>query len=120
VDPEDDVPVKRFSEILGRTFMVKEGRGIIILVAINFLPTDEEIEKPYHFESPTPTPSPHSDTVPPTPPQTHNQQTPILINPQVVEDDAMLGDVLQQFKHGQGHLALVRGVEEFDDGRDNE
>jgi len=59
VDPEDETPVKRFAEILGRMF-------------------------------------------------------------EVVEDNDKLGDVLTTFKQGRGHMAIVRGVVEFDDGRDNE
>jgi CRP-like cAMP-binding protein len=59
VDPEDETPVKRFTEILGRTF-------------------------------------------------------------EVVEEDDKLGDVLTIFKQGRGHMAVVRGILEHDDGRDNE
>lgn len=59
VDPEDETPVKRFVEILARSF-------------------------------------------------------------EVVEDDDKLGDVLTIFKQGRGHMAIVRGVIEFEDGRDNE
>jgi len=59
VDPEDETPVKRFCEILGRTF-------------------------------------------------------------EWVEMDATLGDVLQVFKKGRGHMGLVRGILEHEDGRDSE
>jgi hypothetical protein len=37
----------------------------------------------------------------------------------VVYDDDNLGQVLQQFKNGRAHMAVVRGVVEHDDGRDN-
>ncbi len=33
---------------------------------------------------------------------------------ELVEDTAVLGDVLQMFKDGRGHLAIVRGIEEND------
>lgn len=59
VDPEDETPVKRFVEILARTF-------------------------------------------------------------EVVEDDDKLGEVLATFKQGRGHMGIVRGVVEYEDGRDNE
>lgn len=59
VDPEDETPVKRFVEILARTF-------------------------------------------------------------EVVEDNDKLGEVLTIFKQGRGHMGIVRGVIEFEDGRDNE
>lgn len=39
---------------------------------------------------------------------------------EVVEDNDKLGDVLTIFKQGRGHMAIVRGVIEYDDGRDNE
>ena len=58
VDPEDETPVQRFADILGRKF-------------------------------------------------------------EVVHEDEKLGDVLQTFKKGRGHLAIVRGIDEFDDGRDS-
>ena len=58
VDPEDETPVQRFAEILGRQF-------------------------------------------------------------EVVQEEDKLGDVLQTFKRGRGHLAVVRGINEFDDGRDS-
>ena len=38
---------------------------------------------------------------------------------ETVDDDMALGEVLAQFKKGRGHLAVVRGIQEYDDGRDS-
>ena len=38
---------------------------------------------------------------------------------EVVSEEEKLGDVLQTFKKGRGHLAIVRGIDEFEDGRDS-